>query len=111
VSTDADIAYKTAYIADTQQKVQVAGLVETTVDTNATIVEGGDKIISACSPVYNSKREPIGALCADFNAQLLDDTRARVTTTLAIAFLAVYPAMIALVLFVTRRAQKAKKSA
>jgi hypothetical protein len=54
----------------------------------------------------NSDEESVGALCADFNAQLLEDTREKVTTTLGFAFLAIYPAMIVLVLFATRSLQK-----
>jgi hypothetical protein len=52
----------------------------------------------------NSAGRPVGALCTDFSAQLLADTREKVTTTLGIAFLAIYPAMILLVIFSARSA-------
>jgi len=64
-----------------------------------------DKLVSwvtACTPIHNLQGESLGALCTDVNAQLLKDTQKQVVTALAIAFLAIYPALIALVLFATR---------
>lgn len=62
--------------------------------------------ISACSPILDSNNDSVGALCTDFSAAYLDDTRQRVTTTLILAFLAIYPLMILIVLFATRSAPK-----
>ena len=106
-STDpeADIAYKTSVIARDANVPQIAGLEKTVADTTIYTDEWGTWI-SACSPILNSDEESVGALCADFNAQLLEDTREKVTTTLGIAFLAIYPAMIILVLFATRSFHK-----
>jgi hypothetical protein len=106
-STDAeaDVAYKTSVIASNANVPQIAGLEKTVADTTIYTDEWGTWI-SACSPILNSDEESVGALCADFNAQLLEDTREKVTTTLGFAFLAIYPAMIILVLFATRSLQK-----
>jgi hypothetical protein len=106
-STDAeaDVAYKTAVIARDSTVPQIAGLERTVADTTIYTDEWGTWI-SACSPILNSDEESVGALCADFNAQLLEDTREKVTSTLGFAFLAIYPAMIVLVLFATRSFQK-----
>lgn len=106
-STDpeADMAYKTSVIARDANVPQIAGLEKTMADTTIYTDDWGTWI-SACSPILNSDEESVGALCADFNAQLLEDTREKVTTTLGFAFLAIYPAMILLVLFATRRFHK-----
>lgn len=110
-STDAeaDIEYKTSVIASNANVPQIAGLERTTADTTIYTDEWGTWI-SSCSPILNSNEESVGALCADFNAQLLEDTREKVTTTLGLAFLAIYPAMIILVLFATRSIQKSRNS-
>ncbi len=100
-----DIAYKTAKQANNANAIQIAGMEKTVVNTTIYTDEWGTWI-SACSPILNSNDESVGALCADFNAQLLEDTRQKVTTTLGIAFLAIYPAMIVLVLFTTRSFRK-----
>lgn len=100
-STDNAIDYKTAFTSNGSSSAQIAGMNKTTVDV--TVYQGW---ISACSPIINSNGDSIGAMCADFNAQLLEETRQKVTTTLGIAFIAIYPAMIALVFFTTRSFQK-----
>jgi|GEM_PF-4378010 len=109
-STDAakDISYKTAVTAPNPNVPQIAGMKKTVADTTISTDEWGTWI-SSCSPILNSNEESVGALCADFNAQLLEDTREKVTSTLCIAFLAIYPAMILLVLFATRSLRKVKK--
>ncbi|MBI5951323.1 MAG: toll/interleukin-1 receptor domain-containing protein [Chloroflexi bacterium] len=110
-STDpeADVDYKTSIIAPNVNVPQIAGLEKTVADTTIYTDEWGTWI-SACSPILKSNEESVGALCADFNAQLLEDTRERVTTTLGLAFLAIYPAMIILVLFATRSIQKTRNN-
>lgn len=99
------VAYKTTRHAFNANVAQITGMKKTVADMEITEDEFGIWI-SACSPILNSKGESVGALCADFNAKLLEDTQKEVITTLAIAFLAIYPAMIALVLFATRSLQK-----
>lgn len=109
-STDNTINYKETYMSTGPGSAQIAGMEKTTVNTKVYADKSGRRI-SACSPIFNTQGISIGALCADFDAQLLDDTRQRVTNMLGGVFLAVYPAMIGLVLVATRSAQKAKKSA
>lgn len=108
-STDAeaDVDYKTSIVANTADVPQIAGLETTAVDTTIYTDEWGTWI-SACSPILNSDEESVGALCADFSAELLEDTREKVTTTLGLAFLAIYPAMVVLVLFATRSIQSSR---
>jgi hypothetical protein len=103
--TAADISYKTSINAPTTGAIQIAGMNKTVADTTIVTDEFGTWI-SACSPILNSNNESVGALCADFNAQLLEDTQQKVTTTLVVAFLAIYPAMILLVLFTVRSFRK-----
>jgi preprotein translocase subunit SecG len=110
-STRENVDYKTVKSTRNANAAQIVGIQRTVVDTT-TVSENENGIwISACSPILNSKGESVGALCADFNARLLQDTRQKVITTLGFAFIAIYPAMILLVLFVTRNAQKAKNPA
>ncbi|MDD2922548.1 MAG: toll/interleukin-1 receptor domain-containing protein [Anaerolineales bacterium] len=111
-STDvaADIAYKTPGTASNENSIRIAGLESTATDTTVYTDEYGSWI-SACSPILNSDLESVGALCADFNAQLLEDTRQKITSALGIAFLAIYPAMIILVLFGTRSMSKMLRKA
>lgn len=100
-----DVTYKTTRRAHNTNVAQIAGLKKTVADMNITEDEFGIWI-SACSPILNSKGESVGALCSDFNAQFLEDTQKKVVTALVIAFLAIYPAMIVLVLYATRSLQK-----
>jgi preprotein translocase subunit SecG len=110
-STDpeADVDYKTSIIALNANVPQIGGLEKTVANTTIYTDDWGTWI-SACSPILNADDESVGALCADFNAQLLEDTRERVTATLGFAFLAIYPAMIVLVLFATRSIRKPRNS-
>lgn len=96
--------YKTAIPTAETSSALVNGLTQTAVDMNVFYDEQG-AWVTACSPIH-SPAGSVGALCADFNAKLLDDTRKRVTTTLGIAFIAIYPAMILLVIFSTRSVSK-----
>ena len=108
-STDAekDVAYRTT-IPATPTSPQIAGLEKTVADTTIVEDEWGTWI-SACAPIHSPETGSVGALCADFNADLLEETRQQVTSTLGGAFLAVYPAMIALVIFTTRSFGKKRK--
>lgn len=103
--TTKDIAYKTTIPVLNLDSIQIMGMTKTITDTKVFKNESGTWI-SACSPILNTKGKSVGALCADFNAKLLDDTRKKITSTLGFAFLAIYPAMIVLVLFTTRSMSK-----
>ncbi len=104
-----DVPYRTA-MPVRQNSPQIAGLEATVADITITEDEWGTWI-SACSPIHSPTQDSVGALCADFNAQLLEDTRRNVTMTLGIAFLVIYPAMIALVVFTTRSFQSKRNIA
>lgn len=81
--------------------VMLAGLEETSANTEAYTDDYGTWV-SACSPILNSEETSVGALCVDLDASLVAETRRRATNTLLIAFIAIYPAMIAAVFFTTR---------
>ncbi|GAB4537777.1 MAG: hypothetical protein Fur002_00130 [Anaerolineales bacterium] len=102
-STDAEhpVAYKTSIPTNTDNQFNIDGMQGTSANTDIYTDEYGTWI-SACSPIQTSEGENVGgALCADFNAQLLEDTRAKVTFTLGGIFIAIYPAMVILVIFAT----------
>jgi hypothetical protein len=103
-STAGQVGYKTAKFARNTDAAQIVGMKKTVADITATSEDG--TWISACSPILNSAGKSVGALCADFNARLLKDTHRKVIITLVIAFIAIYPAMIILVLFTTRSMSK-----
>lgn len=109
-STDAEhkVAYKTPIPVNADNQFNVDGMQKTLANTDIFTDEYGTWI-SACSPIQTLDGENVGgALCADFNAQLLEDTRAKVTSTLGGIFIAIYPAMVILVLFATRSMSKSK---
>jgi len=58
--------------------------------------------VSACTPILNSEETSVGALCVDLDASLVAETRQKATSTLLIAFVAIYPAMILGVFLTTR---------
>jgi hypothetical protein len=101
VSTTKDITFRTPMDVNDPKSVHNIGLQRTVAGTEIYVDQFGSWI-SACSPILNSKNQSVGALCADFSAGLLDDTRQNVATTLGFAFLAIYPALVVLVVFSTR---------
>ncbi len=105
ISTVKEVPYMSSFTSDNMDTARFAGFEKSTADTNI-IRDANGSWISACSPILNSRGKSVGALCADFNAGLLEDTRKRVATTLGIAFIAIYPAMIILVLLTTRSFRK-----
>ncbi len=108
-STVKEIIYGSSFYSDNMDTARFAGLDKTTADTTI-IRDANGSWISACSPIFKSNGQSAGALCADFNAGLLEDTRKRVATTLGIAFVAIYPAMIILVLLATGSFRKIRSS-
>ncbi len=64
--------------------------------------------VSACTPILNSEEISVGALCVDLDASLVGEARHQATSTLLIAFLAVYPAMIIAVFLTTRSLSKSR---
>jgi hypothetical protein len=99
-SADREYTFKQPFVLDDLEYSQVAGLEKTTADLETNKNEFSDKI-SACTPIRDGQRS-VGALCTDFHLKIVTDTRASVARTLGIAFVAIYPAMIILVLYSTR---------
>ncbi|MFT3894665.1 MAG: hypothetical protein QM730_23800 [Anaerolineales bacterium] len=104
-SADREYTFKQPFILNSQEYSQIAGLEKTTVDFVMNKNEFSDKV-SACTPIRDNQSHSVGALCTDFHAAIVTDTRASVARTLGIAFLAIYPAMIVLVLIATRSLSK-----
>ena len=102
-STEKNVEFKTALSTDNVGLALREGMKKSVADLQITQDEHGSWV-SACAPIHTVTGESVGALCTDFSAQLLTDTREKVTTTLGIAFLAIYPAMIVLVVFSARSA-------
>ena len=104
-STVREIKFKTVSYAGSPSSAHIAGFEKTTADTNI-VRDANGGWISACTPILNSENKSAGALCTDFNADYLREIRAKVANTLLIAFLAIYPAMIILIMITTRSTQK-----
>jgi hypothetical protein len=99
-AADREYTFKQPFILDDLDYSQIAGLERTTADLETNKNEFSNKI-SACTPIRDGQRS-VGALCTDFHLDIVTDTRSSVARTLAIAFVAIYPAMILLVLVTTR---------
>ncbi|HEU0296624.1 MAG TPA: toll/interleukin-1 receptor domain-containing protein [Anaerolineales bacterium] len=105
VSADREYTFKQPFVLDDLQYSQIAGLQKTTADLETGKNEFSNKI-SACTPIRDQQARSVGALCTDFHLDIVTETRSSVARTLAIAFLAIYPAMILLVLYATRSLSK-----
>jgi hypothetical protein len=105
VSADREYKFKEPFVLDDLRYSQVAGLEKTTADLVTDKNEFGNKI-SACTPIRDGQSHSVGALCTDFHVDIVNDTRASVARTLGIAFLAIYPALILVVLLTTRSLSK-----
>jgi hypothetical protein len=62
--------------------------------------------VSACTPIQNSDEASVGALCVDLDASLVENATSQARNTLLIAFIVVYPAMLAAVILTTRSFSK-----
>jgi hypothetical protein len=62
--------------------------------------------VTACTPIHNSGGISVGALCVDLDASLVAEATQNAGNTLLIAFLVVYPAMLAAVILTTRSFSK-----
>lgn len=105
VAADREYTFKQPFVLDDLSYSQAAGMEKTTADFVTDKNEFSDKV-SACTPIRDDSAHSVGALCTDFHVKLVNDTRSNVARTLGIAFLAIYPAMIFLVLFTTRSLSK-----
>jgi len=99
-SANQEYNYKDTFTFDDLSSSQILGMEKTARDTKITNNELGNRI-SACAPIPGQASKPVGALCTDFHVDIVYETRSGVMNTLNIAFIAVYPAMIILVLFAT----------
>ena len=105
VSADREYTFKEPFVLDDLKYSQIAGLERTTADLETNKNEFNNKI-SACTPIRDGQSRSVGALCTDFHLDIVTETRSSVARTLGIAFVAIYPAMILLVLFTTRSLSK-----
>ena len=99
-AADREYTFKQAFVLDDLDYSQIAGLEKTTADLETNKNEFSNKI-SACTPIWDGQRS-VGALCTDFHLDIVTDTRTSVARTLAIAFVAIYPAVMLFVLGTTR---------
>jgi TIR domain-containing protein len=100
-SADREYTFKQPFVLDNLSYSQIAGMEKTTADFVTNKNEFGNKV-SACTPIQNGQSQSVGALCTDFHVNIVYDTRANVARTLGLAFLAVYPALVIVVLATTR---------
>lgn len=108
-STTKEIPYKTQVTGNELSRTQIVGLERTVADTTVYFDEFGSWI-SACTPILKSQTSSVGALCADFSAELLNQTRNSVLATLGIIFVVVYPVMIGLIVFTTGSFRKGRQT-
>lgn len=104
-SADREYRFKQPFVLDDLDYSQIAGLEKTTADLETNKNEFSNKI-SACTPIRDGQSLSVGALCTDFHLNIVTETRSSVARTLGIAFVAIYPAMILLVLYTTRSLSK-----
>lgn len=109
-STDTSVNYKDAFPSYGSASVQIAGMERTTVSTQV-VADSSGRRISACSPIINSQAVSIGALCVDFDSQILIDTRKEVTSTLIPPFQIIYASMIVMVFLAERWLQRSRDTA
>ncbi len=88
--------------------VLLKGMETTTANTEPYDDEFGTWI-SACTPIENSDETSVGALCVDLDASLVENATSQARNTLLIAFIVVYPAMLAAVILTTRSLSKQRK--
>ncbi len=101
-STVKETPFRLLITSDNPADIHIVGMSKTIADPTTIYKNENGGWICSCSPILNSSGTSIGALCADFNDSLLEDTRRRVTTALAVVFLVVYPLMIVVIWFITQ---------
>ena len=106
VSSMEDIPFRFSISGESPSDIHAVGMNETVADPNTIYQNANGGWVCSCAPIFNSNGESVGALCADFDATLVEETRRRVNTILSITFLAIYPFMIALTIMATRSVQK-----
>ena len=100
-AADREYTFKQPFVLDDLKYSQIAGMEKTTADLETNKNEFSNKI-SACTPIRDQQAHSVGALCTDFHLNIVTETRSSVARTLGVTFVAIYPAMILMVLFTTR---------
>jgi len=100
-AADKEYNFKDTFAFDSEQYAQFLGLSQTSTDFDITNNEFGNRI-SACTPIRDGRLTSVGALCTDFHVDIVYETQSNVARTLGLAFLAVYPLMVILVVVTTR---------
>ena len=100
-SANREYKFKEPFVLNDLSYSQIAGMEKTTADFITNKNEFANKI-SACTPIRNGQNQSVGALCTDFHVDIINETRASVARTLGLAFLAIYPGLVIVVLLVTR---------
>jgi TIR domain-containing protein len=104
-SANREYKFKEPFVLNNLSYSQIAGMEKTTADFITNKNEFANKI-SACTPIRNGQNQSVGALCTDFHVDIINETRASVARTLGIAFLAIYPGLVIIVLLTTRSLSK-----
>jgi hypothetical protein len=104
-SADREYKFKQPFVLNDLTYSQIAGMEKTSADFVTDKNEFSNKI-SACTPIRDGQSHSVGALCTDFHSDIISDTRSSVARTLGLAFLAVYPVMVLMVLATTRSLSK-----
>lgn len=100
-SADREYTFKQPFVLQDLKYSQIAGMEKTTADMETDKNAFTNKV-SACTPIRDNQARSVGALCTDFHDKIVTDTRSSVARTLGLAFLAVYPILVLLVLITTR---------
>ena len=102
VSTVKETPFRLTVTSDNPADIHIVGMSRTIADPTTIYKNQNGGWICSCAPIINSDGTSVGAVCADFNASLLEDTRQKVYSALAVVFLVVYPLMIVMIWFTTR---------
>jgi len=106
VSTMEDLPFRFSITSNNPSDIHAVGMNETVADPQTIYQNENGGWVCSCAPIYNDNGESVGALCADFDANLVEETKRRVKTILTLGFIAIYPVMIGLTLMATRNVQK-----
>lgn len=104
-SADREYTFKQPFVLGDLKYSQIAGMEKTTADL-VTDKKGFSNKVSACTPIRDNQSHPVGALCTDFHDDIVSEARASVARTLGIAFVAIYPALVIVVVLTTRSLSK-----
>ena len=104
-SANREYTFKQPFVLSDLKYSQIAGMEKTTADL-VTDKNGFSNKVSACTPIRDNQSHSVGALCTDFHDDIVNEARASVARTLRIAFIAIYPALVIVVVLTTRSLSK-----